>query len=156
MAVGETLRRLVGKRLMADMDTLEAARSLLPYQTGVRVQDACLLTSLSLPQAVDGWSHGDSWVVVQVDLTNAFNSIDPEKILQRVKERGPHLLPFAMSCYGRHSSLYCNSQVLESQQGANKGTLWAPSCLPLLGTRWSRLQGWVLTGARGTSMTVTS
>ena len=84
MAVGECLRRLVGKRLMSEGTTLEAARSLLPLQTGVRVQDACPLTSLLLQQAVDRWRPGEGWVLVQVDLTNAFNSIDRQKVLEAV------------------------------------------------------------------------
>ena len=126
VAVGECLRRLVGKRLMSEGTTLEAARSLLPLQTGVRVQDACLLTSLSLQQAVDRWRPGEGWVLVQVDLTNAFNSIDRQKVLEAVKARAPHLLPFALSCYGRHSSLYCRGEVIGSQQGVQQGDPLGP------------------------------
>ena len=107
MAVGECLRRLVGKRLMSEGTTLEAARPLLALQTGFGVQDTCLLTSLLLQHALNRCRLGEGWVLVQVDLTNAFNSMDCQRVLEAVKAPSPYLLPFALSCYGRHSYLYC-------------------------------------------------
>ena len=47
-----------------------------------------------MQQAVDRWRPGEGRVLVKVELTNAFNSIDRRRVLEAVKARAPHLLPF--------------------------------------------------------------
>ena len=96
IAVGETLRRLAAK--CVHEATLSAVSSyLLPTQVGVKVPNAAELVA----HKVKAWrqENRQDEIIVQVDLRNAFNSIDRNVLLREVRERVPALYPYAHACY---------------------------------------------------------
>ena len=99
IAVGETLRRLVGKTVMASPKVQDAVTNMLPTQLGVAVEGACETTTMALQHWINEHSQEQDWTVLQVDLTNAFNSIDRKKMLEEVAARAPKFSAWAQYCY---------------------------------------------------------
>jgi hypothetical protein len=90
--------------------------------------------------------------VVQVDISNAFNSISRDHMLHRVQEAAPELLPWTYYLYGQSSHLFCGSSVIPSSEGTQQGDPLGPAlfCIalhPLIsqlsncGLAW---QGWFM------------
>ena len=53
IAVGETLRRLVGKTVMAALAVYAAGTNMLPLQLGVAVEGACETTTIAMQHWVN-------------------------------------------------------------------------------------------------------
>ena len=68
----------------------------------------------------------DDLLVIQVDLSNAFNCLDRTQILREVSLHAPHLSAWASLCYGSPSSLYVGDQVIQSCQGVQQGDPLGP------------------------------
>ena len=66
-------------------------------------------------------------VIVQVDLRNAFNSVDRSVLLRQVKDRVPALYPYAYACYSTPASLFGNGFELESSCGVQQGDVCGPT-----------------------------
>ena len=86
IAVGETLRRLAGK-LLIGLYQPEAASRLQPEQVGVGV----LRGAESLVHKVRMWLQQTvpSYVLLQLDFKNAFNSVERKVLLEAVAEHCP-------------------------------------------------------------------
>ena len=97
IAIGETLRRLVAKCLVAESQGA-VAELLLPLQMGVGVPSAGEI----LAHGVRAWaqSAGPDEVAVLVDFANAYNTLDRQRMLDAFAERAPHFLKYAWFCYG--------------------------------------------------------
>ena len=76
IAVGECLRRLVGKIAMDSEVIRECAKALLPMQCGVSCPGACETTAMGLQQWVESHKSEYGWSLLLVDMKNAFNSLD--------------------------------------------------------------------------------
>ena len=127
IAVGETLRRLVGKTIMASPAVQDAVTNMLPLQLGVAVEGACETTTIALQHWINEHRQEPDWAVLQVDLTNAFNSIDRKCMLAEVANRAPKLSAWAQYCYRDHSHLFLqNGHPLSSQQGVQQGDPLGP------------------------------
>ena len=125
VAVGETLRRVVAKCALASPAGLEAAGVLRPLQCGVGVPGACELVAQGLQQFV--LSHRDEqWVGIQIDLSNAFNCVSRQAILNQVSKRAPGLTAWVETCYGGPSLLFSEGQTLQSSSGAQQGDPLGP------------------------------
>ena len=92
VAVGKTLRWLVGKSFMAGDYVAEVAAQLLPLQSAVKVSDPCLTTTTGCQQWVTRLPSNGPLAVLQVDLRNAFNSINREEVLVVVSHHAPQPL----------------------------------------------------------------
>ena len=125
VAVGETLRRLVGKCLCHEVS--DAARaSLAPLQVGVAVPGG---TEATVHAARQWWTRNlgsRDKVFVKLDLSNAFNCLDRQALLQAVHEEFPGLAPWADWCYARPSFLYLGRQRLRSECGVQQGDPLGP------------------------------
>ena len=126
IAVGETLRRLVSKIAMRSPHVLEAINHLMPTQLGVGVPGA----AETIPMALQNWvtSHaGDrGWLAMQVDLTNALNTIESLAILTEITARDPALCDWASFCYNEHSLLFSGGLPIRSEQGVQQGDPLGP------------------------------
>ncbi len=94
IAVGETLRRLIAKVAVAELQGL-AIRKLLPLQVGVGVSgtvDLAAHTSRALVRCS---------AMLQVDFANSFNCLDHTHFLTALEEFCPDLLPWAHWCYSK-------------------------------------------------------
>ena len=98
VAVGETLRRIVSKVAMHSPHTTEEIQSFLPFQCGVGVEGACETVAQGLQQFVCN-ANGSDWLLLQLDLSNAFNSIDRRAMLEEVRQRVPSLFGWVQTCY---------------------------------------------------------
>jgi hypothetical protein len=123
IAAGECLRRLVAKVLMHHPSVTQSLKDLCPLQTGVGVRNACSLTAMGLQQMVDDLhsKKEERWGLLQIDLTNAFNSMFRASALDSVRRRCPSALPWLESCYSQHSRLFCGKSMLPSARGAQQG-----------------------------------
>jgi hypothetical protein len=127
IAVGETLRRMVGKCLLATDPMKEQVRGLQPRQCGVAVPGATELVGMGLQRLVDARKDDANWVVLTIDMANAFNTIQREAILQGCAKRTPVAYNWLRSCYQGHSPLYCQGQrLLVSQTGTHQGDTCGP------------------------------
>ena len=89
---------------MARPATKVVISALWPLQCGVSVPGACEAVGMGVSEAVRQLRMAPPVRpsgVLQIDLTNAFNSIDCQGMLDQVDARAPTLLPWACSCYGR-------------------------------------------------------
>ena len=100
-----------------------ASLALPPLQLGVGVRGGAECIGHALRAAL----HDDpATAVVQLDFTNAFNSVSRQAVLHAVKQRQPALLPFVQWLYGRHSRLLLHSrdeplEPITSQSGVRQG-----------------------------------
>ena len=125
IAVGETLRRLVGKCMCQAYK--EESRSLLwPLQVGVGVP----LGGETVVHAVRNWAHRHaghvSKVILKVDFSNAFNTVDRGALLRQVRLHMPGLSAWAEWTYGRHSRLLFGDACLSSEAGVQQGDPLGP------------------------------
>lgn len=76
------------------------------------------------------------WLLLQMDLSNAFNSLDRRALLDEVRQRVPMLFGWAQTCYAAHSRLYVQGHIMSSQQGVQQGDPLGPFLFALT---WQRV-----------------
>ena len=127
IAVGETLRRLIGKCLLNTDRLKEQVQGLQPRQCGVAVKGATELVGMGLQRLVDARKDDPDWVVLTVDVSNAFNTIRRDTILRGCSKRVPAAYNWLRSCYQGHSPLFCQGKLLlHSQTGTHQGDACGP------------------------------
>ena len=67
------------------------------------------------------------WAILQVDFSNAFNSLIRVRLLNSVKERCAQALPWFATCYSKHTPLYCKEEVIWSKKGIQQGDPCGPA-----------------------------
>ena len=126
IAVGETLRRVVEKFLARLPQTRECIHAMEPIQQGMGTPAACERLGRSLQQYIDGRDLPADSVILQVDLSNAFNTVDRSAVLAGVSHLTPHLLPWACLSLSTPAQLYCPIGNLKSSQGVQQGSPLGP------------------------------
>ena len=140
IAIGETLRRLIGKVSLTLPQTKAALASLQPAQQAVGAKRGAEQTAMLLQQsllALEEEKDDQTWCVLKVDLSNAFNAVSRQRIIVEVGKQSPHLLQWVQSLYGKPLTLYMGTQKVAStrgvQQGCNFGTfLFALAIQPII------------------------
>ena len=66
---------------------------------------------------VDEHGQDSNLALLKVDFQNAFNSVSRVALLEAVQMEFPPLARWAWWCYGKHSKLLVDSQLIESQSG---------------------------------------
>ena len=127
IAVGEILRRLVGKVLCKTVQD-SATDYFWPHQVGV----ACSQGTECAVHVVNQWVARNATtanrVVLKLDFANAFNTVDRAAALAELRNNFPQLSRWAQWLYGHHSHLFFGERLLASQTGVQQGD---PIC-PLL------------------------
>ena len=125
IAVGEVLRRLTATCLCSDVRN--SARDLLcPLQVGVATRngtEAVVHTARHWAQRHAGQAEQ---VLLKIDFSNAFNTVDRASLLRETRLRLPGLSPWAEWCYGLHSRLLFQGSPLSSETGVQQGDPLGP------------------------------
>ena len=128
IAVGDVGRRLVGKLAAAALAD-RAAALLSPHQLGVGVRGACEAIHQALREALD---KNPDKAVLQLDLINAFNTVDRATAIQELANNFPEALPWVTSCYGSPSHLLFGPSTILSESGLHQGDPLAPLLFALV------------------------
>ncbi|KAJ9439048.1 hypothetical protein DIPPA_28662, partial [Diplonema papillatum] len=130
IACGEILRRVAGKVLASDRAVKELGQNVLlrSGQVGVGVKagaDAGVL-AVRRVAALYRREGGASKGVLQVDLENAFNSLQREAIIRSASRHAPQVLAYTQAAYGKHSILQVGDKTLTSECGVQQGDPLGP------------------------------
>lgn len=119
IASGDPLRRIASK--CYNRHIMEEARSMLePIQHGCSESGTEKIIH-HLRSVIDTLPSTDQQVVLKIDLRNAFNSVSRDVILDRTVALFPSMARYIYFCYGRHSSLFYNSNIVKSMTGVQQG-----------------------------------
>ena len=113
IAVGDTIRRVVGKCLLSLGAVQAELASLQPRQCGVGVRNAAEMVGMGLQRFVQSRaSAGDhDYAVLQVDVRNAFNSMSRDAIPRGCMAKVPSAYNWLRFCYGGPSPLFCQGRL---------------------------------------------
>ena len=126
MAVGETWRRLVGKVLLATGVLKSQVEGLTPTQVGVGVRGATESIVIGIQQCLLNLGGSQGWVLLKVDLRNAFNTVSREQILRAALHWTPAAYNFLKFAYSRFVPLFVGESILSSQMGTHQGCPLGP------------------------------
>ena len=129
IAVGDTIRRVVGKCLLRTEAVVGEMACLKPRQCGVGVQNATEMVGMGLQRYVQSkTAEGvNDYVVLQVGMRNAFNSISRESVLQGCLAKVPSAYNWLKFCYGGGSPLFCQGRLFcVSHVGVHQGDACGP------------------------------
>ena len=120
IAVGEAIRRLVGKCLCS-MTKAKAHDFLAPFQLGVACQGGAEKIIHGLRSCVDKhWQEVD-FAVLKIDLLNAFNRVSRQAVFNACALHIPELLPWFQWCYGQYPALWHSLGTISSEIGVQQG-----------------------------------
>ena len=118
IAVGETLRRVVGK-CAGQIETRRFLDFFAPFQMGAGAKNGAETAVHAARIFFE--NANDSDVFLKLDFSNAFNTIRRDKMALVFQEHCPELLPFYNMCYERPSFLIYGPHVLFSREGFQQG-----------------------------------
>ena len=125
IAIGEVLRRLVGKLLCGSVR--EAARDQLwPLQVGVGVPSGSEAAVHAARHWLQSHSGHENRVLVKLDFRNAFNAVSRASVLREARARVPEVSSWADWCYGQSSRLRFGKHVVASTSGVQQGDPLGP------------------------------
>jgi hypothetical protein len=125
IAVGETLRRLVGKFLLQSAEAQAAVGKMEPAQTAFRKGGPCTCVGMGIQEAIN-LLPSEPWVLLQVDLANAYNSLDRVAILSEVRTKCRRFLTWVQQSLQPAPLFYGSHQPLASTRGVQQGDPLGP------------------------------
>ena len=132
IAVGDTIRRVVGKTLLQHPDVRGQVAALRPRQVGVRVPFGAELVGMGVQAAVRSLGAASDWVCFQADVTNAFNSVSRAAVLRSTLTRAPALYNWLAFTYANPVPLLCQGSFLcPSARGVHQGDAMGPVAFAL-------------------------
>ena len=76
---------------------------------------------------VDALGPSAPWVLLQVDVSNAFNTVSREAMLERATQKVPTTAPWLHWCYSVDAPLFCQGKLLcHSRAGVHQGDAMGP------------------------------
>jgi hypothetical protein len=126
IAVGDTLRRTIGKVLLRTSRSKAEVGVLAPRQCGVGVPGAAEHVGMAMQAFARAHPEGD-WVALQVDVRNAFNCIQRPVMLEQCARKCPAAFPWLQWCYSQPCRLLCQGSTLVwSTRGVHQGDTMGP------------------------------
>ena len=126
MAVGDVLRRLVGKALLATPMVKSQVDTLRPVQVGVGVPNAAEGVAMGMQALANTLADGSDWVCLQVDFRNAFNLASRDALLREAAARTPSVYNYLRFAYGAPAPLFVGDSQLLSTGGTHQGCPLGP------------------------------
>ena len=127
IGIGEVLRRIVGKMVVAVLrsDLQESAGDL---QLCAGQQSGC---EAGIHAMSDIYDDDDTHGIIQVDANNAFNTINRKMFLHNIKIICPEISTFISNCYQKPARLFVVGGIeIMSQEGTTQG---APTAMYVYG-----------------------
>lgn len=125
IAVGETLRRLVGKCLAAELKG-QAREALFPRQLGVAVSHATEVAVHVVRDWSERYASDPTRVLIKLDIKNAFNTLSRTQMLEATRARLPAASAWAEYCYRSPSHLFFEGTTIMSETGVQQGDPLGP------------------------------
>ena len=132
IAVGSVYRRLAA-RILTHYAAARLSQELAPVQLGVGVSQGCEAAVHAVREyaRVLSGMEDSSYVLVKVDVKNAFNSLRRDVLLNRIAERCPELHPMASHAYSTQTPLFFGESVIPSLRGVQQGDPIGPLAFAL-------------------------
>ena len=145
IAVGECLRRLAAKCILATGNAKAQVEALRPLQVGVGTPGAAESVAMAVSFLVKMHIGTATWVLLKVDLKNAFNCTDRLAMLRNCTKLTPALYNYLRFCYSQAVPAYVGKTIIECQRGTKQGyplgpTGFAISIHPELAPIWRRTE----------------
>lgn len=126
VAVGDTLRRVVGKALLATNVCKTEVAQLGPIQTGIGIRGAAEAVAMGCQSLVDSLEKQPGWVLLKVDMSNAFNTVSRKAVLQSALQYCPSAFNFLKFAYSEPAPLFSGGRMLLSKEGTHQGCPLGP------------------------------
>ena len=132
IAVGEVLRRLVGKALLSTGAAKEEIAVLGPEQVGVGVPRACESVAIGMTSLINKLGpHSQQWAALLVDVKSAFQGVDRTCVLKSAETDAPTLFNFLSFTLTRSTPLYAGGRIIYSEAGVPQGCPLGPVAFSL-------------------------
>ena len=120
IAAGDTFRRLVAKcHCKTNKDSLK--EHFLPDQVGVAVAGGAEALVHLTRQIWDDNLNNNDFVILKVDMRNAYNRMFRSLMVEWVREEYPDMEEYVWFLYGGSSNLIYGSDIIKSEEGAQQG-----------------------------------
>ena len=126
IVVGEVLRSLIAKAALTKYGT--GLENLQPLQVGIGVKG--LWSQAAVMTYTVGWTRCSMAVLVRVDISNAFNSINRSSCLQGVQNCAPGFSAWASWCLAQPSHNFWDGPWFPALLMFSRAILVLPSSLP--------------------------
>lgn len=128
---GDVLRRAVGKAIAAQHKKQFAQLPLATRQVGVGVSAGADSVAHVTRRLLRAQSKSADFLVMKLDMANAFNSLSRSGMFEAVRATVPQLLPYVYNAYGNTTSLLFSSVWIESRCGVQQGDPLGPALFAL-------------------------
>ena len=128
IAVGSTLRRLITKVGFKPISQ-ELGALFRPNQLGYASKGGSEAAAHAARHYLT--SNRENRVFLKLDLKNAFNCINRDVILHKVKEKNPSLFNLLWQAYSAPSNLFYKNEIIKSETGIQQGDPGGPALFSL-------------------------
>jgi len=125
IAVGDTLRRLLAKWLLATTQGRNAATALAPLLTAFAKGSPYAVVAMGVQEQVNALHWSTGWLLLQVYLKNAFSSIAGPAILEALEHQCPSMTPWVRQAF-QPTPLLIGREVIWSTKGVQQGDPQGP------------------------------
>ena len=151
IAIGNVFRRIAAKIAVSNVSAAIGAE-LRPAQLGVATRNGCEAAVHAVRAYItDAASSSQPTVIVKLDVSNAFNSVRRDIMLETARTRLPSIYPLVWQAYSGASPLYIGDSKIWSRTGIQQGDPLSSLLFSLPSTGYRRKPA--RTSTYGTSMT---
>jgi len=122
------VRQIVKGWLLASTQGRNAAAALSQLQTAIVKGSTCEVVAMGMQAQVDALHRSSGWLLLQVDLKNAFNSIARPEVLKSLERLSTSMMPWVRQAF-QPAPLLVGREVIWSTRGVQQGDPLGPFLL---------------------------